>query len=217
MHDPRVGRFFSVDPLTAKYPHYTPYSFSGNKVIGHVELEGLEEVIIHHYENTGEETKIEVSKWSEIPGNTGSHGPRGTGTLHYYHFSWSEKTYVDYDMSLKDIWNSFKGNNKYERPPSEDTDIPATDQGEGEDENIFENFGPQLENSDDETGSGFNDEQKPKKSDSTKVYIWHPNKDGSSGENIVKTVSKEDTVGQVINTKNYGDEYEGNPILDIDN
>jgi len=43
MHDPRVGRFFAVDPLTAKYPHYTPYQFSGNKVIHMVELEGLEE------------------------------------------------------------------------------------------------------------------------------------------------------------------------------
>jgi RHS repeat-associated protein len=43
MHDPRVGRFFAVDPLTAKYPHYTPYSFSGNKVIQFIELEGLEE------------------------------------------------------------------------------------------------------------------------------------------------------------------------------
>ncbi|WP_395060409.1 RHS repeat domain-containing protein [Flavobacterium sp.] len=43
MHDPRVGRFFAVDPLTSKYPHYTPYSFSGNKVIQFVELEGLEE------------------------------------------------------------------------------------------------------------------------------------------------------------------------------
>jgi len=43
MHDPRVGRFFTVDPLTGKYPHYTPYSFSGNKVIHAIELEGLEE------------------------------------------------------------------------------------------------------------------------------------------------------------------------------
>ncbi len=43
MHDPRLGRFFAVDPLAWKYPHYTPYSFSGNKVINHVELEGLEE------------------------------------------------------------------------------------------------------------------------------------------------------------------------------
>ncbi len=44
MHDPRVGRFFAIDPLARKYPHYTPYSFSGNKVIAFVELEGLEEI-----------------------------------------------------------------------------------------------------------------------------------------------------------------------------
>ncbi|MCT4665728.1 MAG: hypothetical protein N4A45_10890 [Flavobacteriales bacterium] len=44
MHDPRLGRFFAVDPLAPKYPHYTPYSFSGNKVIAHIELEGLEEL-----------------------------------------------------------------------------------------------------------------------------------------------------------------------------
>jgi hypothetical protein len=43
MHDPRVGRFFAVDPLTKKYPWYTPYQFSGNKVIHAIELEGLEE------------------------------------------------------------------------------------------------------------------------------------------------------------------------------
>ncbi len=43
MHDPRLGRFFAVDPLTSKYPHYTPYQFSGNKPIQFVELEGLEE------------------------------------------------------------------------------------------------------------------------------------------------------------------------------
>jgi hypothetical protein len=43
MHDPRIGRFFAVDPLTSKYPHYSPYSFSGNKVIHRVELEGLED------------------------------------------------------------------------------------------------------------------------------------------------------------------------------
>ena len=42
MHDPRVGRFFANDPLTAKYPWNSPYSFSENDVISHVELEGLE-------------------------------------------------------------------------------------------------------------------------------------------------------------------------------
>ena len=42
MHDPRLGRFFAVDPLTWKYPFYTPYSFSGNRVIDKIELEGKE-------------------------------------------------------------------------------------------------------------------------------------------------------------------------------
>lgn len=43
MQDSRLGRFFSVDPLASKYPHYSPYSFSGNKVIHRVEIEGLED------------------------------------------------------------------------------------------------------------------------------------------------------------------------------
>ncbi len=45
MHDPRIGRFFAVDPLAPKYPYYTPYAFSGNQVIHMVELEGLEPAI----------------------------------------------------------------------------------------------------------------------------------------------------------------------------
>lgn len=45
MHDPRVGRFFAVDPMTHSYPWYTPYQFSGNKPIQFVEKEGLEEGI----------------------------------------------------------------------------------------------------------------------------------------------------------------------------
>ncbi len=49
MHDPRVGRFFAVDPLASKYPWYTPYQFAGNKVIWATELEGLEE----NYTNDG--------------------------------------------------------------------------------------------------------------------------------------------------------------------
>jgi len=42
MHDPRVGRFFAPDPLERSYPYYSPYQFSGNRVIDMVELEGLE-------------------------------------------------------------------------------------------------------------------------------------------------------------------------------
>jgi RHS repeat-associated protein len=42
MHDPRVGRFFAIDPLTKKYPYLTPYQFSSNQPIHTFELEGLE-------------------------------------------------------------------------------------------------------------------------------------------------------------------------------
>ncbi len=42
MYDPRVGRFFAVDPLASKYPWNSPYAFSENRVVDGVELEGLE-------------------------------------------------------------------------------------------------------------------------------------------------------------------------------
>ena len=32
MHDPRLGRFFAVDPLMHDYPWNSPYAFSENKV-----------------------------------------------------------------------------------------------------------------------------------------------------------------------------------------
>jgi len=33
IYDGRLGRFLSVDPMTANYPWYTPYQFAGNKSI----------------------------------------------------------------------------------------------------------------------------------------------------------------------------------------
>jgi len=42
MHDPRVGRFLSLDPLSQSYPHNSPYAFSENRVIDAIELEGAE-------------------------------------------------------------------------------------------------------------------------------------------------------------------------------
>ncbi len=46
MYDSRIGRFFSVDPLTKKYPHNSPYAFSENRVIDAFELEGLESITL---------------------------------------------------------------------------------------------------------------------------------------------------------------------------
>ena len=45
MHDPRVGRFFAVDPLTKSFPHNSSYAFSENRPIDGIEMEGLEWVL----------------------------------------------------------------------------------------------------------------------------------------------------------------------------
>ena len=44
MHDPRIGRFLSVDPLSGKFAFNSPYAFSENRVIDGIELEGLETI-----------------------------------------------------------------------------------------------------------------------------------------------------------------------------
>lgn len=43
IYDTRLGKFLSVDPLTKDYPHYTPYSYAGNKPIKFIDLDGAEE------------------------------------------------------------------------------------------------------------------------------------------------------------------------------
>ena len=45
-HQPDIGRFFNVDPLADKYVYNSPYAFSENKVVAHIELEGLEAISI---------------------------------------------------------------------------------------------------------------------------------------------------------------------------
>jgi RHS repeat-associated protein len=45
MHDTRIGRFWSVDPLAGKFPWNSPYAFAENSPIGYLEFEGLEKVL----------------------------------------------------------------------------------------------------------------------------------------------------------------------------
>ena len=42
LHDTRIGRFWSVDPLAAKFPWNSTYAFAENRVVDGRELEGLE-------------------------------------------------------------------------------------------------------------------------------------------------------------------------------
>jgi RHS repeat-associated protein len=41
-YNPRLARFFSVDPITSHYPMLTPYQFASNSPIIYIDLDGLE-------------------------------------------------------------------------------------------------------------------------------------------------------------------------------
>ncbi len=47
IYNPALGKFLSVDPLSASYPWYTPYQFAGNKPIIAIDLDGLEELCVN--------------------------------------------------------------------------------------------------------------------------------------------------------------------------
>ncbi|PAM93702.1 hypothetical protein B4N84_15610 [Flavobacterium sp. IR1] len=78
-YNPRIGRFFTVDPLAKSFAHYSSYQFAGNTPIQAIDLDGAEE---YHYlanfdKNTGTIVfKLENGKtvkertflgWSWIP------------------------------------------------------------------------------------------------------------------------------------------------------
>jgi len=98
MHDPRVGRFFAVDPLEKVYPHNSPYAFSENRVIDGAELEGLEYITRIHIvvENKVKYTydmvyyKMSNEVIEKIGGTTTSwynaapYGPEGKGVKHEF-------------------------------------------------------------------------------------------------------------------------------------
>ena len=46
-HQPDLGRFFNVDPLSEKFYYNSPYAFSENRVTSGIELEGLEFMSMH--------------------------------------------------------------------------------------------------------------------------------------------------------------------------
>lgn len=55
IHDPRLGRFLSVDPLEGEYPWNSPYAFAENRVIDGKDLEGREwENFMTNFKTPGE-------------------------------------------------------------------------------------------------------------------------------------------------------------------
>lgn len=89
MYDPRVGRFFSSDPLKFSYPHYTPYQFAGNKPITSIDLDGCEEAgRVKQGAATGNETDVNGNSITLPAGaynvyvNSGSTITTAQGTTH---------------------------------------------------------------------------------------------------------------------------------------
>jgi RHS repeat-associated protein len=94
VHDPRIGRFLSVDPLWKDYPHNSNYAFSENRVIDAIELEGLEMYLVH---GTKEVFGIETG----APGFSDKLGDKLESTFGYTvseNFNWDGK---NYDASRK--------------------------------------------------------------------------------------------------------------------
>ena len=60
IYDPRIGRFFAVDPMAPKYPRNSPYAFSENRVIECIELEGLETFKITDGVNNANNSPIKI-------------------------------------------------------------------------------------------------------------------------------------------------------------
>ena len=65
MHDTRIGRFWSVDPLAGKFPWNSTYAFAENSPIGFMELEGLEKKMKTTPSSTLETMSIRVVSVSD--------------------------------------------------------------------------------------------------------------------------------------------------------
>lgn len=66
IHDPRLGRFLSVDPLEKEYPWNSPYAFAENRVIDGKDLEGKEWFSVKDRTTTNFTVKIKVINASKV-------------------------------------------------------------------------------------------------------------------------------------------------------
>lgn len=67
IHDPRIGRFLSVDPLSDEYPWNSTYAFAENRVIDAADLEGREiDIKVEMWERANANAKIKKTTATEI-------------------------------------------------------------------------------------------------------------------------------------------------------
>ena len=76
IHDPRIGRFLSLDPMEKDYPWNSPYAFSENRVIDAIEMEGLESVLYTYNWNPdkqGYDLPLKMGLFPAIPNSGAIH------------------------------------------------------------------------------------------------------------------------------------------------
>jgi RHS repeat-associated protein len=95
MHDPRLGRFFAIDPLFKEYPWNSPYAFSENRVLDAVELEGKEAFFIHG-------TNSNPGRWIENQNTIPILMKLTNNTVANSDFSWSNKKGYKHNGSYND-------------------------------------------------------------------------------------------------------------------
>jgi RHS repeat-associated protein len=62
IYDPRIGKFLSVDPLSAEFPWNSTYAFAENDVIRCIDLEGAEKYVkTYSYKISGGKTVLNVT------------------------------------------------------------------------------------------------------------------------------------------------------------
>ncbi len=72
IHDPRLGRFLSVDPLYGVYPWNSTYSFAENKLGLGIEFEGLELSLFEgQLENNGKKVGLTKAEYTTLRKNEG--------------------------------------------------------------------------------------------------------------------------------------------------
>jgi len=69
IYNPRIGKFFSVDPLFRKYPELSTYQFSSNSPIANIDLDGLEAT---SYSLPGSQSVFSISNSFSIANDYGN-------------------------------------------------------------------------------------------------------------------------------------------------
>ena len=105
IYDPRLGRFLSVDPITAQYPELTPYQFASNRPIDGIDLDGLEYATFRIYVDKNQKvTKISVTTDYDLKQN-GNEGPG----VKYIIFKADEANRPDEVRWTKNLYGIYQG------------------------------------------------------------------------------------------------------------